>query len=190
MGLLFVLPTDKRDRDHLVESPRGLILKSYGLPPIFWGYLIVTLGTLSFLFLAAQGPLTAMVRSPDVLNASLAYSVFSLFALIPFALFCVFFYKKSLIKGGGRLQIIHKVLGIPLIKRDYNLEGISRPFVVCHHLDSPNMAKIKGNPKDRAFYNQGYYILYLRLPGGREVALDRHSRRADLEKIMAFLSTH
>ena len=31
-----------------------------------------------------------------------------------------------------------------------------------HHLDSPNVAKMEGNPAQRAFYNQGYFILILK----------------------------
>lgn len=180
MGLLFVFPTDKNLREE------GLVLRSYPLPPLFWIYLLAVLSCLVLLLWASWSPLVKMLHSSDPLNGTLALGVFALFALIPPGLLCVFFYEKSIERKGDNLHVIHRIFGVPLRRRVFLLG--KDPFVVRHHLDSPNVAKMEGNPAQRAFYNQGYFVLILKTSEGREVFLDRHGQRKHLEKMATLLS--
>jgi hypothetical protein len=50
------------------------------------------------------------------------------------------------------------------------------------------MARMKNEPESAGFQNKGYYILWLKSKEGKRIQLDRHSRKADLEKLKTLLS--
>ena len=187
VGLLFVMPGGKGEGGYVEETSKGLVLRSYGLPFVFWGYLGASFVTLFFLFLAVWSPMTKMMDSHELMDIVLSYSVFLLFCFIPLGLLSFYCYEKCIIKKGERLSIIHKVFGLALKQRAYVLWGGGNPFIIRHYLDSPNVAKMEGDRSLRAFHNQGYFILSFRDEGGQEIFLDRHSRKADLEKLVALL---
>ena len=57
MGLLFVMPVSEKETDRVSisdnENPPRKLLKSYGLPLIFWGYCLGILVTLFIMYIAA-----------------------------------------------------------------------------------------------------------------------------------------
>ena len=190
MGLLFPMPVSEQERDRIKKSEGKIILQSYGLPLVFWGYLIGVLIILLFLFLASKGPLSSMMASDDSINILLASSIYSLFVLILISIFCFYFYEKSLVKKQRSLDIIHKVFWIPVIRKHHVLASIGEPFIIEHHLDSSNMARMGQDPSLRAFYNQGYYILFAVDEKGKKIPIDRHSRKSDLKKVALLLERY
>ena len=185
---MFPMPVNEDERD-FVEQPEGggIVLKSYGLPPIFWGYLAGLLTVLAFLYVAIQAPLSKIMASPNALDALLGYCSVLLFLAIPTVSLGFYFYEKSIFKKGLLLGIKHKIFWLPVLTKTYTLSLRPQPFVVDHHLDSPNMAKIQSNASLRAFQNQGYYVLSFFDEAQNKHYLDRHSRKADLKKLAALL---
>jgi hypothetical protein len=59
-------------------------------------------------------------------------------------------------------------------------------FSVDHFMDSPNMAKIYNKTELKQFENRGYFELHAK-SNGKNLLIDRHSRKADLVKIKDLL---
>ena len=70
MGLLYLFPIQEDEGDHVSIKDSSLLLKSYGLPYLFWGYLLAGLTTLGIITLAIRGPLKKMLLYEDSLNVT------------------------------------------------------------------------------------------------------------------------
>ena len=103
MGLIFVMPVSKKETDHVsIKEEAGLsptlLLKSYGLPYIFWAYIAAIFVTIFIMYLAVRAPLIKMGKSEDIINLLIYYSVWVTFPSIPSFLLGGLFYEKSFIK--------------------------------------------------------------------------------------------
>lgn len=188
MGLLYVMPVslDEVDRIEQKEESSGIVLKSYGLPLIFWGYLSAILIVLFAMGLSIQNTLSKMLTMDDVINKALALGVIGLFIFIPLSLLVMLFYEKLIEKNGEHLKVTHKIFWVPVWSKKYELNK-ENPFVINHYLDSPNVAKIENRKGYAAFKNQGYFRLYIQTQASKLILLDRHSRENDLQKIKDLL---
>lgn len=187
------MPVSEKEIDRIEinenENGKSITLKSYGLPLIFWGYLAAILVVLFAMGLAIKGPMLKMLAMDDPLNKALAWIVFSTILAIPLGLLGFLFYEKLITKSGTKLSVTHKLFWIPIWKKSYELKE-NGSLTVEHFMDSPNVAKIEGKQDLRAFQNQGYYNLHAELSDNKFVLIDRHSRRADLNKLSEILSRY
>ena len=186
MGLLYPFPIQEDEGDHAISQDSSLLLKSYGLPYLFWGYLLAGLTILGVMAFAIRGPLKRILLSEDSLNFFLgALTLFSLgatavgFTSLFFVEFRLFKQKDTLIKS-------LYCFGIPLGRRHFHLRG-TRPFEITHFSGSPNMASLENRPGMEGHQNRGYFELYLHTHDEKTVLLDRHSRKIDLEKLQHLL---
>lgn len=186
MGLLYPFPATEEEIDRVDKSSDSITLKTYGLPMIFWGYLAAYLVVIFTMVLAIKGPLMTMMTSEDELNKLIAYVVLATLILLPLIALAAFFYEKWLYKKGDELVIIHRFFFLPVMKKKLALDK-ETPFVVDHFMDSPNVAKLEKKPEMRAFENQGHFLLRAHLENKKFIVIDRHSRKADLEKMSALL---
>lgn len=184
------MPVQESETDR-IGTPKegGIILKSYGLPMVFWGYLAAILVVLLAMTVAIIDPLKKLYYGEDALNSALALLVAATMAMIPTALLLAYFYEKWIAKSGDKLTVSYRFFFIPVFKRSYQLASADA-FSVGHFMDSPNMARLQGREDMRGFMNKGYFELFFKTQNGREVLLDRHSRKADLEKIKSLLSRY
>jgi hypothetical protein len=194
MGLLFQLPVEENQLDDRVSivSKAGqtkLILKSYGLPWIFWGYLLASLSVVFFLGLAGMAPLGKLLASDDPLNQVLALTVWATLILIPFGALSFYFYEKVITKMQSSLVITHRVFWIPVRTNRLELKAADA-FELEHFMDSPNIAKIKGEESMRGFENRGHYELFALTKDGQRQIVDRNSRPSELKKLASFLSRY
>ena len=193
MGLMYIMPVSEKEIDRIeineTKDGKSITLKSYGLPLIFWGYLAGVLVILFAMGLAIKGPMIKMLEMDDPLNRALAWIVFATIIAIPLTLLGFLFYEKLITKVGTKLTVTHRLFWIPVYKKCFDLKKIDS-LVVEHFLNSPNMAKIEGKQELRAFQNQGYYNLHAELSSNKFVLIDRHSRRADLNKLSEILSRY
>lgn len=187
MGLLFQMPVTENEGDRTVQTNGGLLLKSYGLPFIFWGYLMAILSVILIMFVAIKAPMLKMMESSDSLNLFLAWLVMATLVLIPVVLLTYFFYEKRIFKKDDELHVIHTLFFIPIWRRKYLLES-PESFIVEHFLDSPNMARLHNQEGMEAFKNRGHYHLIIKLKNGRLKSIDRHSRPTELKKMIETLS--
>jgi hypothetical protein len=184
---MFQLPVEENELDDRIESGSSrLVLRTYGLPMVFWGYLAAILVVLGFMILAIKGPLRTILASDDAINHGLAYTVIAIFILVPVILLGFYFYEKEVIKEGSSLVIRHKVFFIPLKKTI-----IVAPFELelIHFLDSPNMAKAKQQQGMKGFENRGYFQVFA-IKEGRRILVDRNSRKAEMSKLIALLNKY
>ncbi len=205
MGLLYPFPAPSpqqviessfskhSDSSFLISDPQvrllesgALSLRTYGLPYVFWFYLVFIYIAIGALFLASYPVLGKLLSSPELIDQLIA----SLVILSGFAgaltLLGFYFYEKELEKRTTKLTISHSLFGISFHRTEIELTP-SSPFEVRHFLDSPNRARIEDKPELKAFKNQGYFYLLGNLANGGEIIIDRHNSRKYLGKLKALL---
>lgn len=195
MGLLYLLPISEKESGQveIKENKNGsktLVLKSYGLPKIFWIYLFGITLIFSSLLFASWSALIKLSNSNDPMDMALGIIVLITMFGIPSVLITFFFYQKRIIKNKQSLLIEKKVFGIPFSKKKFQLNKSEGTFKVKHQLDSPNYARIQDKPGTVGFQNRGYYQIYAELENGKDLFLDRHSNLHDSKKLVAFLNNY
>lgn len=199
MGLIYIFPVSDDgsdgDRVQIKETAlqKQLLIKTYGLPLIFWGYLLAALITIAFMWVASHDALVKLQNYDDPWLVFIAILTQCSLALAPLVLLGFFFYEKNLIKQDKTLLVSHKLFFLPLWQKKMVLQTHDA-FKVDHFLDSPNMAKIKNQHQKnkeamRQFENRGYFELIAETAQGRKT-IDRHSRKADLLKLQELLSRY
>lgn len=195
MGLVYIFPVsiEESDRTEIKSSEvdpaqKTLILKTYGLPMIFWGYLVAIFVVIGAMWLASHSAINKLLSYPDMSLEALAYLVRFTLILAPVLLLTFFFYEKQLSKSGKELRLKFKVFFIPIYSRKIFLDAADA-FSVDHFMDSPNVAKIHNKAELKQFENKGYFELHA-MSGGKSILVDRHSRKADLIKIKELLSNY
>lgn len=194
MGLMVLFPVSEEETDRIdihtnKENQKKITLKSYGLPMIFWGYLLAIFTVIFVMALAIKGPIVSLYETKDSINQMISIAALVTLISIPSVCLAFFFYEKQIVKSGRELAIIHKVFWIPFVTKKFILKE-NDSFLVGHFMDSPNVAKMQAKPELRGFENKGYFELFLINEEGRKIFLDRHSRKIDLEKIKELLSKY
>lgn len=193
MGLMYIFPVDLDDQERTEQiidqtnQKRTIILKTYGLPMIFWGYLATAFAVLGAMWLASQSAIHKLMSyHEDAGLMALGYLVYFTLILTPIVLLAFFFYEKHLKKSGKTITLIYKIFFIPLFAKKIVLDE-GDALSVDHFMDSPNMAKIYNKAELKAFENKGYFELHA-LSGGKVKLIDRHTRKADLMKMKELLN--
>lgn len=186
MGLLYAFPVSREEEDFALVKDGKLILKTYGLPYIFWFYAFSCILVVGFMFLAIKGPVLKLIELGDDTDALLGYGLLSFVGLLPLVILSFFFYEKRITKQDRTLGLEHRLFGIPVFTEKFELEN-GDELSVLPFLDSPNVAKIRNDSDSVGFQNKGYFVLWLVSSKGKKVQLDRHSRKIDLEKLKSLL---
>jgi len=188
MGLLFQMPVEHNELDDRIKfSDKSLSIRSYGLPMIFWGYLLAILSVLFFMALAIKGPLYRAYSGPDEINKMIAIVVFATLTLAPLILISLYFYEKELILNGNELTIRHKIFFLPLKSCKFKLNRDS--LYLEHNMDSQNIAAQEKKDGMAAFENRGYFKLMIKNTAGKAILVDRNSRRAEMRKLKELLES-
>ena len=189
MGLLFQIPVEINELDDRIKLQDGeLIIRTYGLPMVFWGYLMAILGVIFFMILAVKGPLMAVLTGEDVINKVIGMSVLTLLIGGPLILLAFYFYEKEIRKKGDLLTVVHKVFFIPFKKN--SLEITNDQLVLEHHLDSLNKAALEKKQGMAGFENRGYFKLIVKRDGKKPLLIDRNSRRGEIRKLKELLEKY
>lgn len=184
MGLLYQFPVSTEEKDYYLKDNDRIEIKSYGLPIIFWFYYLAVMVVMLFLFIAVWEPLMKLLSYPDVFSQLIAYSLLILIFAIPIILLSFFFYEKTITRHNQKIIIRYKLFGYCFKERSLDLtDGQVR---LNHFLDSPNMARIKGDNQMRGFQNKGYFEIFY-ISANQKVLIDRSSRKIDLEKMLKLL---
>ncbi len=185
---MFPVSEEERDRIDFIEenSKRAIILKTYGLPLVFWGYLLAILAVIGAMSLAVKGPIDKLIATGDSINIYLGYMVLATLILLPLTLIALYFYEKLIKKSGNRLTVIHRFFWIPVWKKEIELMD-SEAIEINHFMDSPNVAKMKADASLKGFENKGYFELFATNNKGETLFVDRHSRKADMIKMRDLL---
>lgn len=197
MGLMYIFPVtdNENEGDRAEVKNQSLILRTYGLPMIFWGYLLAALSVVFLMWLASRDIIAKLIAYDDPSLVYLGLLVKWTLILGPLVAVGFYFYEKVITKKGDKLSVTFKVFFIPLFRKTYSLKSPDA-FEVKHYMDSPNMAKLRrqqGLESDEAmkhFENKGYFELYLINKKNKVIPLDRHSRKVDLIKLKDLLSRY
>lgn len=186
------MPVEKNDLDDRIivrgdKESEELILRSYGLPMVFWGYLLALFAVIFFMILAIKGPLMKVLTGEDTLNMVIGISVLALLTLGPITLLGFFFYEKEIAKRGKALTVTHKIFYIPVKRYQANLSQGS--LELEHFLDSPNMAAQQKKDGMAGFENRGYFKLILKSENGKTILIDRNGRRGEMRKLKELLES-
>jgi hypothetical protein len=188
MGLMYQFTSDIEDTDHAAERDSSITLRSYGLPPIFWGYLAACLMAIGALTLAVWPSVMKIIQSSEMIDKAIGFGlIFTVFS-ISITSISFFFYEKNITKKLNQITLTHKLYFIPLKKTIIQLRKEDQ-FQVKNFLKSANTAKASGDESLRGFQNKGYFQLLAYDESNNEILIDRSSRKIDLEKIM-ILFTH
>lgn len=186
MGLMYVFPVSEEETDFVVKNDGVMTLKTYGLPYIFWFYALASVSVIFFMFLAIKEPVLKLVQLGDDTDAMLGYSLLGFVGLLPVFVFAFFFYEKRIIRKKNELHLVHKIYGVTVFSEKFVLEGTD-DFSVEPFLSSPNLARMNAKEENLGFQNKGYFILWLKSKKGQRIQVDRHSRKADLDKLKLLL---
>lgn len=200
MGLMYIFPVtdDPNLEDDRVEvkgqdADKELVLKTYGLPMIFWGYLVAAFAVLLLMWLAARAVIEKLLSYDDPSMIFLGLLVKWSLILTPVVLLGFFFYEKVMIKNKNKLTLVYRVFFIPFWQTKLELKSADA-LVVNHFIDSPNMAKIRNQYAEnkealKHFENKGYFELIAETVKGKK-SIDRHARKADLIKMRDLLARY
>lgn len=194
MGLMYLFPVSEEETERTeiktdaTSGNKTIVLKTYGLPMVFWSYLAASLIVLFSMWLASKATIEKLLSYEDPGLNALGYLVAATLILTPLALLGFFFYEKFMIKSGKTLKLIYRIFFIPVYSKTIQLDNTDA-FYVDHFMDSPNMAKIYNKEELRGFENKGYFELRA-LSSDKKVLIDRHTRKADLIKIKDLLSRY
>lgn len=189
MGLMYMFPVSEEEADRVKVKDQSITIKSYGLPMIFWGYLLAILVVIGAMYLAVSGPIDKLIATGDQINVVLAYAVLATIYGLPLTLLALYFYEKSITKKLDQITITHKVFWIPVMKKTIELKD-ANSIELNHFMDSPNVAKMRAQPELRGFENKGYYELFATDKHDKKIFIDRHSRKADILKIRDLLKKY
>lgn len=185
---MYVFPVSTDETDFAIKKNEELTLKTYGLPYIFWFYAFCSVTVIFFMFLAIKAPVLKLVSLGDETDATLGYALLTFIALLPVIIFGFFFYEKRIIASRGKVTLQHRVFGLKFFSEEL-LVAPEDHFHVEPFLDSPNVARIKGEEGTKGFQNKGYFVLNLIDANEKKFFVDRHSRKVDLEKLKAMLES-
>lgn len=189
MGLLFQMPVEHNELDDRIQSSDKMLrVRSYGLPMIFWGYLLAIFAVLFFMILAIKDPLYRAYQGPDEINRVIALIVFAILTLAPIILLSVYFYEKELTLHGHDFTIRHKIFFIPIKSHKITLQNDS--LYLEHYLESLNVAAQEKKQGMAGFENRGYYKLMVKDANGKEYLVDRNSRRGEMRKLKELFESH
>ena len=194
---MYIFPiTDNKDEgDRAVVKNDSITLKTYGLPMIFWGYLMAALSVVFLMWLASKDVIDKLVNYDDPSLVYLGMLVKWTIILSPIIAIAFFFYEKVITKKDHNISLTYKVFYLPFFRKSYELKS-KDSFVVNHYMDSPNMAKLRrqqGLDTDEAlkhFENRGYFELSIIDAKDKKISIDRHSRKVDLVKLKDLLSKY
>ncbi|MAF79113.1 MAG: hypothetical protein CME60_13205 [Halobacteriovoraceae bacterium] len=189
MGLLFQMPVEENELDdRIINSENSIKIRSYGLPMIFWGYLLAIFAVLFFMVLAIKDPLLRAYQGPDEINRIIALVVGLIMLLAPILLLGAYFYEKEIELKKESLYLRHKVFFLPL--RTYKVSLNKESFYLEHYLESLNVAAQEKREGMAGFENRGYYKLMVRdALNQRTYLVDRNSRRGEMRKLKTLLET-
>jgi hypothetical protein len=187
MGLLYPFPVSLEETDFAKKEHNKLILKTYGLPYVFWIYAFSIIAVVFFMFLAIKGPILKLIELGDETDALLGKSLLTFIGLIPVFILSFLFFEKRIEAGKNEIKLSYRVFGIKLFGELLNL-GPEACLEISSFLSSPNVARLKGNPEEIGFQNKGYFTLHL-IQENRKILIDRHSRRSDLQKLKELLES-
>ncbi len=194
MGLMYIFPVneDEVDRTEIIlntnNQDKTIVLKTYGLPMVFWSYLAGCLIVIASMWLASRSAIEKLLTYPDSTLVFLGLLVKFTLIFTPILLLGFFFYEKQIHKSKKTLKLVHKVFFITFARKIINLDATDS-FSVDHFMDSPNVAKIHNTEELKRFENKGYFELHAK-SGDKNIFIDRHSRKADLVKLKALLSKY
>lgn len=189
MGLMYVFPVGEDETDFINKKDDSLTLKTYGLPYIFWIYAICVVAVIFFMFLAIKAPVLKLIELGDETDATLGYTLLTFIGLMPIFIFSFFFYEKRIVRKGKQLSLQHRVFGVKVFSETFELESTD-DLVIESFLNSPNVARMKANEENIGFQNKGYFVLWLKSKSGQKILVDRHSRKADLDKLKKLIENH
>ena len=188
MGLMYIFPTEIEESDRTEIINNKIILKTYGLPMIFWSYLAACLVVIGAMWLTSRSTIHKLVAYEDLSLHLLGLIVQYTLILTPLILLAFFFYEKQIIKSGKDLKLVYRIFFIPIYYKKITLDS-HNSLTVDHFMDSPNMAKIYNKEELKGFENKGYFELHA-LSGDKNFLIDRHGRKADLIKMKELLSNY
>ncbi|EQC48591.1 hypothetical protein [Bacteriovorax sp. DB6_IX] len=184
-----MFPVSEEEKDRITINEKGITLKSYGLPLVFWGYLSAILVVVFAMGLAVKGPMIKLYNTDDTINKVLVLAAAATIILVPLSTILFYFYEKFITKKDDQLIITHRVFWLPVFSTKHPLES-KEAFEILHFMDSPNVAKLQQDPNLKGFENKGYFQLFAKKKDGKLLLVDRSSRKADLKKIQMLLSKY
>jgi hypothetical protein len=186
MGLLYVFPVSLEEKDFVEVRDQTITLKTYGLPYLFWGYATAAIMVILFMFMAVKAPVLKLIALGDEADAVLGFGLLVFIGILPVFILSLFFYEKRIVKTNNTISLEFRFFGLKFYSKKFKTAE-TNTFIINPYLSSPNRARIEGGDESTGFQNKGYFTLRLNTLDGKNVLIDRHSRKADLIKLAELL---
>ena len=178
MGLLYIMPKNKKEITQVEVLNDVTRIKSYPLPYIFWFYFLIVC-LITFVMIQVSYPLFhKLLQSNDKIDLIIGVITIVTLLAVPIGCLLFLFFQKEITvyRSKKLIQINNRVCFIPIGSKNLEVANLE----VKHFLSSPNMAKIQSYDSKKAFQNRGHYILELTDKSGQQHLIDRHTNKADL----------
>ena len=193
MGLMYPYPVSSNEQDHVKiqksNDSSTITVKSYGLPYIFWGYLLAVLIVIIFMVIAIKDPLNRLIATNDPINVLMGQCVWLTLALTPAAFTTLFFIENRIIKKQSSITLKTYIFWLPVKSKQYRLKA-PNSLHVSRFEGTPNVAKMQNSAQMKTHQNKGYFELFGLDESGKEFLIDRHSRKADLDGLKSLLEKY
>ena len=183
MGLMYSLPISLDEKDFAEVKGNTLFLRTYGLPYIFWIYLLCAL-IFYFLICLFSFQLLQKLMQMGGVDQVIAYAIAIFLAMLPMITLGFFFYYREIKISPNTIIVKTHLFFIPIKKNVLNSSEIS--FEITSHLDSANIAKQNPSQENIGFQNKGYFILFA-YADTQKIQIDRSSSKTDLMKIQGMI---
>ncbi len=183
MGLMYSLPISLNEKDFAEVKGNTLFLRTYGLPYVFWIYLVCAL-IFYFLICLFSFQLLQKLMQMGGLDQIIAYAIAIFLAILPIITLGFFFYYREITISPNTIIAKSNLFFIPIKKRILKSNQIV--FEIISHLDSANIAKQNPSQENLGFQNKGYFILFA-YSDSQKIQIDRSSSKADLTKIQEMI---
>lgn len=183
MGLMYALPISLDEQGFAEVKGNKLFLRSYGLPYIFWIYLLCAFIFYALLCVFSFKLLTKMYQMGGI-DQTLSYFFALFLVLLPLITLGFFFFYKEIQVTKKSIFIKNNLFFIPIKKMRIN--GTNITLQIVSHLDSANIAKQNPTEDNIGFQNKGYFIL-LAISESQRLFIDRSSSKSDLTKIKTMI---
>lgn len=190
MGLLYQFPIEENELDDRINITNDtLTIRNYGLPMIFWGYLLAMLSMIIIIILAIKTPALKLASTDDTINKFLGYGVLVFLAILPVCILNFYFFDKKISKKDAELTLSYSVFWIPFWSKKISLKD-AKSLEMNHFIDSPNVAAIEKKPNMTGFQNHDYHELFAVNTNSKKILVDRNSRRGEIKKLLTLLEKY
>jgi len=187
MGLIYQFPIDDSDSHYVQKAEKLILIKSYGLPKIFWIYGGLVSTVLIILMRIIYPSLIQLWITGESLDKILVASASIFLLLTIIGLISAFYIQFHLEIKPNSFSKFFTIFGMKW--KIFTIDEFLETECKIHHfLGTPNLARINKDIELKNFENKGYFELIYSASNQSFIVIDRSSRKDDLIELKKLIN--